>query len=228
MQGWACPRRYFNPRSPHGERRLSIAVVVPVPLFQPTLPARGATHRQRRKHTRDAYFNPRSPHGERRTYAAMPVLRRYFNPRSPHGERPFAISTNGRGGYNFNPRSPHGERRQGWRTWSPEENISTHAPRTGSDLHQERFYRPRCISTHAPRTGSDGCPPCPIAVACDFNPRSPHGERPSSACPSGTSKRISTHAPRTGSDEMAKLLRQNGVISTHAPRTGSDVGKGAD
>ena len=33
---------------------------------------------------------------------------------------------------------------------------------------------------------------------------------------------ISTHAPRTGSDEMAKLLRQNGIISTHAPRTGSD------
>ena len=67
-RGTAAVRRrliYFNPRSPHGERR------------------RGRFCCQ---HSR--YFNPRSPHGERRQYLQS-VLRRmpHFNPRSPHGER---------------------------------------------------------------------------------------------------------------------------------------------
>ena len=64
---------------------------------------------------------------------------------------------------------------------------------------------------------------CPSpAVEADFNPRSPHGERPREAYKTLTAA-ISTHAPRTGSD----LLRtgragSDGEISTHAPRTGSD------
>ena len=81
--------RYFNPRSPHGERRPDKEGQERKQQFQSTLPARGATHR----------------------FAAPPAYRRYFNPRSPHGERPngryptFAV-------WDFNPRSPHGERRQ--------------------------------------------------------------------------------------------------------------------
>ena len=33
----------FNPRSPHGERRLQVWTISPCAVFQPTLPARGAT-----------------------------------------------------------------------------------------------------------------------------------------------------------------------------------------
>ena len=81
---------------------------------------------------------------------------------------------------------------------------------------------------------------------CDFNPRSPHGERPFR----GTARRcsaqfqptlpargatfnppdegpvaraISTHAPRTGSDPAEGRTRRRNGISTHAPRTGSDI-----
>ena len=108
---WAVRTRtgYFNPRSPHGERR-------------------GENWRGRKSRN----FNPRSPHGERH-YAILsecclckisihaprtgsdqadgipaPVVGN-FNPRSPHGER-----QNGhipaRNVDDFNPRSPHGER----------------------------------------------------------------------------------------------------------------------
>ena len=65
--GGDCCRRNFNPRSPHGERRV-------------------ASGSSRSCHDD---FNPRSPHGERRPVryggsAGSPD----FNPRSPHGERP--------------------------------------------------------------------------------------------------------------------------------------------
>ena len=78
-----------------------------------------------------------------------------------------------------------------------------------------------------------------------FNPRSPHGERPSvTACPS-PQHQISIHAPRTGSDSMPRIrssfctfqstlpargatviweeIEEAKEISIHAPRTGSDV-----
>ena len=78
--------------------------------------------------------------------------------------------------------------------------ISTHAPRTGSDSTTLRFcertrtFQPTlpargatrlteistrrfCISTHAPRTGSDALSETGRYQAGDFNPRSPHGER---------------------------------------------------
>ena len=78
--------------------------------------------------------------------------------------------------------------------------ISIHAPRTGSDVHDQNTLFEwylfqstlpargatahicaaqggRTISIHAPRTGSDQ-PPCQRhAEVTHFNPRSPHGER---------------------------------------------------
>ena len=77
---------YFNPRSPHGERR--------------KMCLRGG---------QVVNFNPRSPHGER----PLSFLRRVdaddFNPRSPHGERRCRLSAHPAQA-DFNPRSPHGER----------------------------------------------------------------------------------------------------------------------
>ena len=58
----------------------------------------------------------------------------------------------------------------------------------------------------------------------DFNPRSPHGERQSWNVPTCDKFPISIHAPRTGSDGMppTKMVRYC-CISIHAPRTGSDA-----
>ena len=100
----------FNPRSPHGERRLFSIVFVGISgisihaprtgsdalillgllvevLFQSTLPARGATNSYGiiNNCKRISIHAPRtgSDDGRRRTSAAA----KDFNPRSPHGER---------------------------------------------------------------------------------------------------------------------------------------------
>ena len=101
--------------------------------------------------------------------------------------------------------------------------ISTHAPRTGSDLARAKpgadagYFNPR--SPHGERHARAVFEIC----AHDFNPRSPHGERPRVPRRGGRDDHISTHAPRTGSDpEQEDTMKQKTRISTHAPRTGSD------
>ncbi len=193
----------FNPRSPHGERlpdTLSSSRVEK--KFQSTLSSRRATveasilrggtvisiHALLTESdvTRDApysnldYFNPRSPHGERRPMLRLErTQRRYFNPRSPHGERRRTVI--------FLP---------------PVFTISIHALLTESDsaifprslgtstfqstlssrratiaLHFVQVYNIEFQSTLSSRraTGS-------VLVGRErtrnFNPRSPHGERP--------------------------------------------------
>ena len=149
-------RCYFNPRSPHGERlggldcfHLLLGISTHAPrtgsdakqysstlgamLFQPTLPARGATSRTRRRYWKTQNFNPRSPHGERLTYQPETRWQMDFNPRSPHGERHNAYALSRVDGRDFNPRSPHGERPNFTTLVISGVMISTHAPRTGSD-----------------------------------------------------------------------------------------------
>ena len=57
----------------------------------------------------------------------------------------------------------------------------------------------------------------------NFNPRSPHGERPDLCAGDGLLLHISIHAPRTGSDTCARVMDRIPAISIHAPRTGSDA-----
>ena len=100
------------------------------------------------------------------------------------------------------------------------------------------------ISIHAPRTGSDLSVFALRYCTANFNPRSPHGERPTgltgrkgtyafqSTLPARGATvitlpviafcRISIHAPRTGSDAIARVVTRDIIISIHAPRTGSD------
>ena len=173
----------FNPRSPHGERRLiqhperrpqrfqstlpargatySISKSGALMIFQSTLPARGATFGDALFELPQVHFNPRSPHGERQefldeTYDYKPVN---FNPRSPHGERPLLLIV-GMRHENFNPRSPHGERLAGIDDMRKTLEISIHAPRTGSDVPTKsaEAKAQQAISIHAPRTGSDCLP----------------------------------------------------------------------
>ena len=55
--------------------------------------------------------------------------------------------------------------------------ISIHAPRTGSDAQNADVIHLLTISIHAPRTGSDTTPRMRSTTTRHFNPRSPHGER---------------------------------------------------
>ena len=105
--------KYFNPRSPCGERLFCCALWRVCFIFQSTLPVRGATRRAVKgdpggaisihapragsdsltpnMETAGVYFNPRSPCGERRRYKAGDGEGRHFNPRSPCGERLFLL-----------------------------------------------------------------------------------------------------------------------------------------
>ena len=126
--------RYFNPRSPHGER----------PCY--------AVHGGLARHN----FNPRSPHGERRAGCSDSQCPCHFNPRSPHGERRAVVCFRSLSNSHFNPRSPHGERPVRVGHLFRRDAISIHAPRTGSDTPcGHHGGRNQTISIHAPRTGSD-------------------------------------------------------------------------
>ena len=192
---------YFNPRSPHGERRNRGNPNVTVVSISIHAPRTGSDKSYGYGTFRDKDFNPRSPHGERRHCA----------PRA--------------GGHHadFNPRSPHGERHAGSPRRHATPQFQSTLPARGatlfplpSQLH-ERFQstlpargatwgvrgEPEwcAISIHAPRTGSD-------AAAAEK---------------AGVTIEISIHAPRTGSDAMRGDSGTSDDISIHAPRTGSDV-----
>ena len=148
--------RHFNPRSPHGERPQPLLCRVSAGAkFQPTLPARGATNIWRYHPAAVGNFNPRSPHGERQP---LHLEKKQGGGISTHAPRTgsdantfFACAMLS----NFNPRSPHGERRTRIPGEDEQVPISTHAPRTGSDAQIQQQLDRAMISTHAPRTGSD-------------------------------------------------------------------------
>ena len=146
-------------------------------------------------------FNPRSPHGERRGRSpGWPVPRRISihalltesdveqlrtSPLGGHisihallTESDGSIGSSFTGGGDFNPRSPHGERRSHPLLKTQQAHISIHALLTESDDLKPPPLRPRVISIHALLTESDLRPRIASMGVGNFNPRSPHGERP--------------------------------------------------
>ena len=195
-------------------------------IFQPTLPARGAT-RDGIVITEGAHISTHAPRtgSDWLRHPTKPEMTD-FNPRSPHGERHYSalpiVPL-----YAFQPTLPARGATRNVRRAESAERISTHAPRTGSDCtsaatplrnphfnprspHGERQScgrgkrMPKEISTHAPRTGSDQRSHRMRTATQNFNPRSPHGERPSSACPSGTNKRFQPTLPARGATEYTE------------------------
>ena len=214
-------------------------------IFQPTLPARGATLYLQTPSKRAIDFNPRSPHGERQLRRMCRVHPANFNPRSPHGERLVGIVA-AFASARFQPTLPARGATHEPRLLFPFFDISTHAPRTGSDDSDVWISCATCqFQPTLPARGATIRHPRLSRHTRHFNPRSPHGERQDACFACAHSIRISTHAPRTGSDRMLVLLALTAsafqptlpargatcfvpawtaltFISTHAPRTGSD------
>ena len=101
----------------------------------------------------------------------------------------------------FNPRSPHGERRSSVMASYSDLSFQSTLPARGATRSgcwisraKEPFQStlPARGATHYKRTNGEG--------RCNFNPRSPHGERPMTRSPGISLESISIHAPRTGSD----------------------------
>ena len=214
---------YFNPRSPHGERlelaKAQIAteeISIHAPRtgsdevtawqmqeftsFQSTLPARGATGLRttwtmrcrfqstlpargatpmRVRDRRMVCISIHAPRTGSDSHSLCTIrARRHFNPRSPHGERHDGRRRTSAAAKDFNPRSPHGERHgDSFQRSQPYKFQSTLPARGATNLFFEAI-RIIKISIHAPRTGSDGLGVTGFSLARNFNPRSPHGERP--------------------------------------------------
>ena len=172
------PVYYFNPRSPHGERRLGMEFYFVMPAISIHALLTESDEAERPDVLGDILFQ--STLSSRRATVMFPsksFARPYFNPRSPHGER--------RLGY---PRRMDSQRFQSTlssrrATFPAGEGhvyvlISIHALLTESDdgpQHPRHSEGP--ISIHALLTESDGKPLRSVKLFDDFNPRSPHGER---------------------------------------------------
>ena len=180
-----CRPRNFNPRSPHGERRVfpsrspllhRISIHAPrtgsdsqetsshaPPLFQSTLPARGATGKELQRFVEPLLFQSTLP-ARGATELVPDKLTRIEAFQSTLPARGATIAQQR---YEENLKA-----------------ISIHAPRTGSDGFLRCAEPAGKISIHAPRTGSDG------AGAGQIDAH----------------RGISIHAPRTGSDDRATAL----------------------
>ena len=219
--------RYFNPRSPCGERPQPPDWVTCCMGFQSTLPVWGATVTGDPDTPAKVEFQSTLPvWGATTAPTTIKPIPRDFNPRSPCGERQ-ALAVYGRAAA----------------------RISIHAPRVGSDARQVSWASDIRISIHAPRVGSDINVRPTEEYCSSFQSTLPvWGATKASSGLAGYSwrfqstlpvwgatghqqrvrrpPRISIHAPRVGSDPAGQLPGEGGKeISIHAPRVGSDVGQ---
>ena len=240
-------RAYFNPRSPDGERLIKKLEPASLGKFQSTLPGWGATFGG----AAGAFHGHISIHAPRmgsdwnaRAGNCTPPRFQSTLPGWGATRRPFRSVWR----RNFNPRSPDGERQDAVDATTAEQSISIHAPRMGSDAPFEHLHGRRSISIHAPRMGSDFPMSTISSIVCDFNPRSPDGERPAyrmrfevhpndfnPRSPDGERPSSSSLVPvlwdfnprspdgERLADPLARLAFRG--ISIHAPRMGSDRGQ---
>ena len=214
--------QYFNPRSPHGERPVMTAeenaeavisihaprtgsdVIKPETylynlVFQSTLPARGATMNGFRKTDEGIFQSTLPARGATSQPLWLSQLRQFQSTLPARGA---TCVCDGRGACDgFQSTLPARGATLAKAQIATAEEISIHAPRTGSDPTRVMRYccswlisihAPRTgsdasegerftaidISIHAPRTGSDKTPRrCGRSTTKNFNPRSPHGER---------------------------------------------------
>ena len=99
-------------------------------------------------------------------------------------------------------------------------------PARGATWFERANAGSRKISIHAPRTGSDMGRVGDSICAHDFNPRSPHGERPGKLLTAMIyTLRISIHAPRTGSDRPSASAHQERdlIFQSTLPARGATV-----
>ena len=200
--GRAAATRYFNPRSPCGERLDGANQIIALYKISIHAPRVGSDISLRRSQWKLAI----SIHAPRVGSDPSGRCRHSPSPISIHAPRVGSDNVDGAGlaGNNyFNPRSPCGERLTKKEVGVIFRNISIHAPRVGSDwpgwcgTGAEKVFQSTLpvwgatggnrmngislyISIHAPRVGSDHLLHSKRRDKHDFNPRSPCGERPGS------------------------------------------------
>ena len=168
---------YFNPRSPHGERLLLSGRIALLDLISTHAPRTGSDKMRHTSAARLHLFQPTLPARGATLPAIGETVVITISTHAPRtGSDAFLLSV-GRGPAYFNPRSPHGERPRSFFLSGVARLISTHAPRTGSDFCRRlpaprgQYFNPRSPHGERPDIRRQK------EVTHDFNPRSPHGER---------------------------------------------------
>ena len=167
----------FNPRSPHGERRLQMGKRLKWLKISIHAPRTGSDPQIAAKFHRKLYFNPRSPHGERLPPSFAWNPNNLFQSTLPARGATLLHNASQRGNLHFNPRSPHGERPSRRTSTRKQFLFQSTLPARGATKEATAVYINEEISIHAPRTGSDAKLSLLATFLPDFNPRSPHGER---------------------------------------------------
>ena len=145
----------FNPRSPCGERPTTRCSTIGKPIFQSTLPMRGATAALK-DFLRGDRISIHAPHAGSDFGRLKAAPSTWISIHAPHAGSDNQVVRAINEHYDFNPRSPCGERR-----FVPVD-----------------FRRDLSISIHAPHAGSDPGSGPGFLRTLHFNPRSPCGERP--------------------------------------------------
>ena len=133
-----------------------------------------------------------------------------------------------------------------WNEWFRDENLQFQStlPAWGATTQSWQMQVKVAISIHAPRMGSDITRQCLGSLPFNFNPRSPHGERPTqisapfslllfqSTLPAWGATRTQTGSdnpivfqstlPAWGATKWLAMAYHIDNISIHAPRMGSD------
>ena len=147
-------------------------------IFQSTLPARGATAFGWATGADGVHFNPRSPHGERPGESSISSQLSQFQSTLPARGATAIFSAVAFSSSLFQSTLPARGATDLCAGDGLLLHISIHAPRTGSDVrgqpHRQKNsdFNPR--SPHGERPSRRWC----WMRRTDFNPRSPHGERP--------------------------------------------------
>ena len=190
---------HFNPRSPHGERRVGIPTCNTDKKISIHAPRTGSdVPRHRRCDERIISIHaPRTGSDDYVRRETIELVISIHAPRTGSDVRPH-VHRQGVG--YFNPRSPHGERQLAGCITAVAVRFQSTLPARGATV------------TVEPQNGQ----------GYDFNPRSPHGERPGRPVDSRRPARFQSTLPARGATALCCDLRHNERISIHAPRTGSD------
>ena len=192
----------FNPRAPHGARRLfdscqDMAITVSIHA-----PRTGRDHQilQTRLNSQE-FQSTRPARGATQTAGMQECLTKGFQSTRPaRGATTTHKYLTYRPG-SFNPRAPHGARRARYPLLADIIIVSIHAPRTGRD-HSTSFSSTAGYQFQStrPARGATHCMQHYRPQTQSFNPRAPHGARPPARRRRDKTSWVSIHAPRTGRD----------------------------
>ena len=105
----------------------------------------------------------------------------------------------------------------------PADGISIHSPRMGRDRRRAVTTTPPTISIHSPRMGRDILGIFALANFRNFNPLSPHGERPERVAAERAAAEFQSTLPAWGETLYYTIFPHPDRISIHSPRMGRDI-----